>query len=92
MATHTGWKPSLTAALGAVETRLSNITNQVSANASAVAETNAKALVKTGTITLPAQPAIGESVTVLADAATVMPVGVVWDKTGVPVVTGRALV
>ena len=92
MATHTGWKPSLTAALGAVGTRLSSITNQVSANASAVAEANAKALVKTGTITLPAQPAIGESVTVLADAATVMPVGVVWDKAGSPVITGRALV
>ena len=92
MATHTGWKPSLAAALGAVGTRLSSITNQVSANASAVAEANAKALVKTGTITLPEQPVIGESVTVLADATTVMPVGVVWDKTGVPVVTGRALV
>ena len=92
MATHAGWKPSLTAALGAVGERLSNIADQVSVNASAVAEANAKALVKTGTVTLPEQPAIGESVTVLADAATVMPVGVVWDKGGSPVVTGRALV
>src|SRR5690606_41908978 len=47
--------------------------------------------VQIGTLTLPASPAQGQSVSVLADSTTVLPEDVTWDSGGEPTITERML-
>lgn len=54
--------------------------------------TGGSTLVQVGTLTLPAAPAVGESVTVLADSTTTLPATVTWDTGGAPTVTDRLLI
>ena len=55
------------------------------------AELSARMLVVVGSFTLPSSPALGRSLTVLADSSTVLPTGITWDSGGAPTITGRLL-
>lgn len=52
----------------------------------------ASSLVQVGTLTLPDAPVAGQTVTILADAATRIPAEVTWDAGGAPTVAERLLI
>lgn len=52
----------------------------------------APSLTQVGILTLPVTPAVGQTVTILADATTRIPAHVTWDAGGAPTVTERLLI